>query len=66
MKLYKIKNKNIICFLKDELSKLFEVAKKVELLQEIRKQNFSFDDLKNRLLKNEKDCGYRRRTRSTT
>ena len=46
MKLYKIKNKNIICFLKDELSKLFEVAKKVELLQEIRKQNFSFDDLK--------------------
>jgi len=46
MKFYKIKNENIVCFLRDELSKLFEVAKKIELLQEIKKQNFSFDDLR--------------------
>ena len=47
MNFYKLRNKNIICFPKKELVKLFEIAKKTELLQEMRNRDISFDDLRN-------------------
>jgi len=43
---YKKKNVNIVCFDKDELLKLFETAKKSEIVNELSKQKISFDDLK--------------------
>ncbi len=54
MNYYKIKNNQIVCFSKGELSRLFEVAKKSELLGEMIKQGFSFDDLRNDYSKMEK------------
>jgi len=57
MRFYKIKSENIICFQKSELSKLFEVTKKIELLQEMKERNISFDDLRNDYLKMEKLAG---------
>lgn len=47
MSFYKIKDKSIICFTKDELITSFEVTKKIELLQEMRSRGISFDDLRN-------------------
>jgi len=45
MNISKLKNKNIACFSKKELKKIFEMAKKTELLEKIRKQDISFENL---------------------
>ena len=47
MNIYKLKNKNIVCFQKEELKNIFEVAQKTEFLNEIKKQGISLEDLKN-------------------
>lgn len=54
MNYYKIKNNQIVYFSKSELSRLFEVAKKSELIGETIKQGLSFDDLRSDYSKMEK------------
>lgn len=46
MKLFKFKDKNIICFHKSELSELFSDTRKTEILEEMLEQKISFDDLR--------------------
>ena len=58
MNYYKLKGDINVCFLKGELLRLFEVAKKSELLREMRKKGFSFGDLKNDYSKMEKLANY--------
>jgi len=43
----KINNYLVACFSKDELLRMFKIAKKTELLKEMVKRGFSFDDLRN-------------------
>ena len=51
------KKENILCFSKEELSRLFEISKKRELLEEIIKQDVSFNELENNRSKMEKIAG---------
>ncbi len=46
MNFFKFKNKNIVCFKKEELQNIFEVAKKAEFFDEIEKQKISLEDLR--------------------
>lgn len=43
----KLKNKNIVCFKKEELQNIFSIAKKEKLLEEVKKQGLSLRDLQN-------------------
>lgn len=47
MNYFKIKDRNIVCFNEIELDSLYKQEKLSEILQEMRRQNTSFDDLKN-------------------
>jgi hypothetical protein len=47
MKIIKIKNKSFICFHQIDLSNLFKKTKENEMLQEMTKNNITFDDLRN-------------------
>jgi len=47
MSFYKIKNRNVICFSKVELSSLFEISKKSELLKEMLNKNISMEEISN-------------------
>lgn len=46
MKITKYKNKNLACFQKNELKNIFETAKKIEILNEMKQQGISFDELR--------------------
>lgn len=46
MEFFKLKNKNIVCFAKEELQNIFEIAKKTELSEEIIKQKTSLENLR--------------------
>lgn len=50
MNISKLKNKNIVCFQKEELQNIFELAKKSELLNEIEKAGVSLDDLRDNFI----------------
>lgn len=47
MNISKLKNKNIACFPKEELQSIFSIAKKAELLEEIKRQGLFLEDLQN-------------------
>ena len=47
MNIVKLKNRNIVCFQKQELQNIFEVAKKAELLHEMKDREVLLEDLQN-------------------
>jgi len=45
MNITKLSSKNIVCYTKDELKNIFEISKKIELVDEMEKQGISMQSL---------------------